>query len=536
MAPTAGQIYSDQSDAIEEILNKNIGFFLPSLDPFYREIFDQRSGEGNNMDIGRDMAVIKTFMGSFSGVMDQGAATQDFTLYGDGNGSADLLGATGAERMRFNNPTNAFPDPADGPNQQQFQLKVPMRSSYTSIGMTLGEMQAEAHKAHITEVINPKMMGFARMMSHTISSFLYLSQNDNYQLVKLTAGSYSTANVGGVADDTLIITPSNMAVDRFEVGMRVNIVDSSDAADVLHTTTSNPDPTFLVTRVDGLNNKVHLMHRTGGDLTSILDNAIANDDYIVHPGSRSGSNAFKGYAGLNSWIKTGDTTVSGNGDTRLLGSEADASKYIDVNAHPEFKSLGRNMNGAPLTEHELRKILRLFHRAKNKYGQSVDTMLLADGVDLAMQSQLIGREILDRTNNLATMRHQGSDNGGRPGAGMTFNFDGKTYNSYTSQFVESGAVYCTKTQNNNWKRFSPPPPKGVTKSSELSFAPFYFVGAAIGGNKSNVLPYMKTNAGGFTLPTEMSQMPGMVRMQMCPDQPAGIKLTNVQEQRLWSDN
>jgi len=537
--PTAGQIYADHSNAIEEVLNSNVGYFLPELDPFYKRIFDVRAGEGNAKDIGRDMKIIKTFLGSFSGVMDQGAATDDFTLYGDGNGAADLLGTAGQERMRFNNPTNAFPDPTAGPNQTPFQLSIPMRSSYTSLLITLGELQAEAHEAYIAEVIKPKLLGFARMMSHTISSFLYLSQNDNYAINTLTStDAAALSNPGGTTDDTMTVTPSNMAIDRLEVGLRVNVADSSNS-NALITDTAGSDPTFVVTRVDPLKNEYDLMHRSGVNLGTGLSAAIAVNDFVVYPGSKASGGSFTGYAGLNSWIKTGDTTVASNGDTRLLGAEADSTRYIDVNVHTEFKSLGRDYGGQALTEHELRKVTRLFCRAKNKYGQSIDCFLASDGVDLSMQSQLIGREVLDRTGRVATMRHQGSDNGERPGTGLGFTFDGKSFMMYSSQFVESGTVYGIKTNQANWKRYSPPPPKGVVKSDKLSFAPFYFVGNALNGGSGNIMPYMKVSTTanvGYTLPTEAVQMPGMVRMQMVPEQPAGIKLTNVQEEKIWSDN
>jgi hypothetical protein len=534
MAPTAGQIYSDHSSAIEEILNKNVGIFMPSGDPFFKSIFDKRAGEGNNKDIGRDMSIIKTFMGTFTGVMDQGAATKDFTLYGDGATSgADLLG----NKIRFSNIDNTWPDPTQGPNMTPFQLKVPMRSSFTSIGITLGEMQAEAHPAYIAEVINPKMMGFSRMMSHTLCSYLYLSQNDNYALTTLATGGFSTSNTGGTADDTLTVTPSNLAIDRFEVGLRVNIVDASTTNDPLFVDPTNEDPTFIVTYVDPLKNELQIMHRTGCDLTTLEAPAaaaktFAAGDYIVFPGSRAGSDSFTGYAGLNSWLKTG----SGGNDNKLLGAEADGTQYIDVTEHPEFKSLGRSLSGATLTEHELRKVTRLFNRAKSKYGQTFDTWLMADGVDLKMQEQLIGRETIDRTGRMASLSNQGSSNGDRPGIGLGFSFDGRSYQSYSSQFVESGTCYGLKLANNNWKRYSPPPPKGVQRSDKLSFAPFYFVGSALSGNNSNILPVMQTNSSNITLPTEMVQMPGMVRMQICPEQAAGIKLTNVAETRIWSDN
>lgn len=531
MAPLAGQIYSDHGPAVEEILNKNVGIFLPSGDPFFKKVFDVRAGEGNNKDIGRDMSIIKTYMGTMTGVMDQGASTEDFTLYGDRNAvtGQDVLG----DKIRFQNIENTFPDPTQSPAMHPFQLKVGMRSSFTSIGLTLGEMQAEADPAYIAEVINPKMMGFSRMMSHTLCSYLYLSQNNHYQLAALTTLTHTYED----ADTTLVLRPSNSAIDRFEVGLRLNIFLADGTTQKVGFSTS--DGTFIVVACDPLRNIVKIKHRENKTLTTNvgagagLTVALANDDIIVYPGSQASSGSFTGYAGLNSWIKTGEGTAD---DLKLLGAEADSTQYISVADHPEFKSLGKNLNGAVLTEHELRKITRLFHRAKAKYGQTVDTFLMSDGVDLKMQEQLIGRETIDRTGRLASLRNQGSDNPSEPEGGLSFRFDGRSYTSHCSSFIESGSVYGIKLANNNWKRYSPPAPKGVQKSDKLKFAPFYFVGGALSGNSgSNVLPVMKTNAANLTLPTTMVQMPGMVRMQICPDQAAGIKLTGVAETKMFSD-
>lgn len=533
MAPTAGQIYSDHSASIEEKLNRSVGVFLPQVDPFYRKVWDGKLGEGNTSDIGRDMKVIKTFVGTFAGVIDQGAASGDFTLYGDGNGSADLLGKTAQQRIRFNNPTNPWPDPADGPNAQPVQMAFGMRSAYTSIGITLGEMQAEAHPSYIVDVINPKMMGFARNMAHTIASCLYLSQNDNYRLVTLSSGTWSLVD----SNTALQIVPDNLATDRFAVGMRLNIVNASDGNSALHVnTTGGAVSTMIVTMVDELTNTVQLRHRTNSALngTTTFTEALANGDYLVLPGSRAGANSFRLFSGLNSWIKTGDTTVANNGDTRLLGAEADSSRYLDVNEWTEFKSLKKNLQGQVLTEHYLKRVLRLWHNAKAKHNQTIDMLLWADGIDLAMQQQMIGRETIDRTSRLGSMRHLGQDNGEGPGVGMKFVFDGRSYEAWTSRHVESGAVYGTKVGNRNWKQYAPPPPKGVEKSDKLSFAPFYFVGKAL-GSSSNIMPYYSTS-GNTSLPLEMVQMPGMIRMNVCPDQPAGMKLENVAEQRLWADN
>ena len=58
-----------------------------------------------------------------------------------------------------------------------------------------------------------------------------------------------------------------------------------------------------------------------------------------------------------------------------------------------------------------------------------------------------------------------------------------------------------------------------------SHVPFRFVVPALTGGSSVQFPYLTGGAGGAL--TEAVQMPGMLRMQLIPDQPAGMKLTGV---------
>ena len=52
---------------------------------------------------------------------------------------------------------------------------------------------------------------------------------------------------------------------------------------------------------------------------------------------------------------------------------------------------------------------------------------------------------------------------------------------------------------------------------------------------SNKLP-IYNSSGSTTLVTEGVQMPGQMRMQLVPDQPAGMKLSGVTQDKVFSDN
>lgn len=560
MAAPTGTFFKTNERAIEEVLNRDVETFLPELDPFFEDTWLSNEASGNARDIGRDMKIIKNYHGSFTGVIDQAAGTANNVIFGDaatgGSGGDGLI----SPKIFKQNLVNTWPDAQQGPNARSYQLAVPMRGSLTNLMLTLGELQAEATPAVIRDVIGPKMEGFARNIAHHQCNYLYLSQNDSYRLAQVEAQGTNNSLVQTIAsNDTYRFNPSNEATHRFAVGQRLWLweVDESKFGSLDGTTTTGAGSRdFIVTRVDELNNEVDIMHSSGGSLSGTIehyntagpvqfnasatdeseigvdngDNVTASGNIWVLPNSHDGTN-FTGYAGLNSWLKTG----SGGNDNTLLGAEADGTDSISVVSHPEFKSMGVDLGSQPLTEHLMRKILKRFHSAKMRYGQSIDTLLASDGVILAYERQLIGREMIDRTGRLSSTTNQGSSNGAvSDGKGFSFTMDGKTYNMYTSCYVESGTVYGVKMKGGNWKKYTPATYRGL-RSGGPSFSPFHFIAGALTGGSSNQLAIFNSS-GDHTLVTEGAQMPGIMRMQLVPDQPAGLKLTNVPEDRIYSDN
>ena len=55
MAATTGSLFDHHSVRIEEVINKNIEIFLPSLDPVWRDTVVSNQGVGPAEAIGRDM-------------------------------------------------------------------------------------------------------------------------------------------------------------------------------------------------------------------------------------------------------------------------------------------------------------------------------------------------------------------------------------------------------------------------------------------------------------------------------------------------
>jgi len=537
MAITTNSLFDTHQLRIQEIINRNVTVFLAMLDIVWRNTIVTQQGVGNPNEIGRDLKVIKVFMGSFAGVLEQGEPYGDFDLYGD-------LSRPQGQHMHYQRLTQAYPSPLSGPNASPYRLAVSMRSMPANIMLTLGEKQLEATPATIGQVIMPKLMGFSRMLAHTLANYFYLSQNTNYQLCTVTnISAFTTVVVDGITAHRWSFEPNNQAAARFERGQRVDIYvaaatdrknDTQSAAANQNHSTREP---LLVESVNKLHNIVTLISQN--DPTAWLGNGGANPvntDVIVYANSKLGAGNFTGIAGINSWLKPGTNLPAVDSDNNLLlgTAEADATDRINVDVFPEFMSFLKAVNG-PLTEHRLRQYLARVHASWDPLGKSIDCLVASDGVWTAYESQKIGQFRIDRTNRPSSLMNEGSQKGFR------LTFDGRDYVGFTSHLVEVQTVYGLRKSAQNWKRYVPRSPAQTSKSLTglEQWVPFEFVAGAITGTGSNQMPiYATETVSGdktITLPTEGSQMPGRIRMQLIPDQPNMIKLTQVTEDRIYSD-
>lgn len=505
---TAGSLFGSQSLRIQEVLNKNIEVFLPALDPAWRDTTVTSQGVGQANLIGRDMKILKIYMGSMAGVFEMADSRNNFVLFGD-NTISNV-----ADKLQTQGLTQTWPDATEGAMARPYRLGIGMKAMVSNLLVTLGEMQAEATPAFIGEILAPKLEGHARLIAQTLCNYWYLNENTNFQLGTLggTATTPTQTTDSTAVTTTITFTPPELSIDRYAVGMRVDIYSSGGTR--LNQDAGGNRLNAIVSKVDEVGGTVNI---TVLNTTSITFTTASNIVYFAN--GRNASQGF-GIAGINSWIKN-----SGN----LLGNDYDSANAIDVAKHPEFKSYFKTSVGT-LTEHKLRQYLRGFHRAKEKYGQSIDTLIASDGVWLNYEAQKIGQYMLDRTNRLSSLTNEGSQEG------FKFSFDGRTYTGYTSNYIEDGTVYGIKKGGANWKKYVPPSPKGTQKFDKAeAFIPFEFVGPALGYSSIKV-PITKVATGsGNSLLTEGAQMPGMLRMQLVPDQPAGLKLTGVTTDRQYGE-
>jgi len=545
---TTGSLFDKQSNRIQEILNKNIEVFLPALDPAWRDTFVTNQGVGPASMIGRDLKILKIYMGSMAGVLDMADNRDNFVLYGD-----KTVSDIGAKLQQQAN-TNTWPDATDGVMAKPFRLGVGMKAMVSNLYMSLGEMTAEATPAFIGEVIGPKLEGHARLIAHTLCNYWYLAENNAYQIgtITFTTGTtdgakYSTdflttatptftnaGTSGSVTGITAIRFYANEKnIDRYALGMRVDIFDASstqirknDSQSAAASQGPNTRISAWVAAVDEVTNFVTIAFGSAITLTAGTTNYVyfANSR-TLNSGTLTAPTGY-GFAGINSWLRSGASGAS-DASQYLLGNDRDTGNQIDVNVHPEFRSYMKSSVGT-LTEHKMRQYLRGFHRAKEKYGQYIDCLIASDGVWLNYESQKIGQYMLDRTNRLSSLQNEGSQEG------FKFSFDGRTYTGYTSNYIEDGTVYGIRKGGSNWKKYVPPSPKGTQKFDKAeSFIPFEFVGPSLG--YADVKVPIQRVSGNSTLVTEGMQMPGMLRMQLVPDQPAGLKLTGVTTDRQYGE-
>lgn len=523
---TVGQYLNFSAVRIQENLNNRIDSTLPMLDPFFRENFVSSQATFKADMLGRDLLVRKTLMGSYTGVVDQGAASGDMALYGDAYTStlrADKLFTQGS-------PATLWPDVTESPHIQPYRLVYPMRSMLANLPMTLGMLTADATPAVIGQIVQPHIAGHGKLIAHTLCNYLYLSQNQSYRLFKISTVSVAAADANGVY--AITITTDNYAIDRVWTGMRVDILFAgcttsvslrrNDTTGTMASQTPSTRVNLVVLRVDEINNQVVL-----GTLTnpsSFQGGTPVAGDYITHANQRKGAGTFTGIAGFNSFIKGG----TGGNDNYILGAEAistdgDFSGRIDVTVHPEHLSVTQGSVGT-LTEHILRKYVHLFNRTRRRYGYFIDFLCAPEPVWTGYESTKIGREIINRTGRVASLADEGSD------ADFEFKLDGRVVKGYSSNYVDSGTLYGHRMGGNNWVRVVAPTGDGMKKDTgQEAFAPFEWVAGALTGTNTTRVPY-RNSTGRLT---EMVEMPAWLRMQILADkQLCGLKLTGLSEDRI----
>jgi hypothetical protein len=503
--PTAtGNLFDIEAQVFEEIINKDVDIILPTLDPAWRDTFVSNQGVFPTNQLGRQWKAIRVLRGTYTGVIDGGISREDFTLYGENY-------TRWSDKMMLQDIEQTWPDPLEGPKPGSTRLAFGLESMHTNLALSWQEMQAEATPAYIGQVIAPIMTGFAKNMSHQMCNFWYTSQNDNYTLATILVasqawtldGTYTTIYRG-------IFTTAEYTPQRFYRGQRIDIY-SADTEGSSSTTSAGLVPSgagnqrlndtaaaeanqTVSTRINVIVEYVDELANTVSIVTNVNPatwrngngGTLAVGDKIVPANIKTGTGAFTGIAGINSWL------AGGTGGYLLA-------------------------------------LLRRFHASKDRYGMGIDCLIASDGVWLEYFRQLVPQFTRERSGRLANITDEGLKEG------FSFTADGRTYMGYTSHYIEDGVVYGIKKSGANWERVVPPYPAGASNMGEMeSFIPFRFViPALLGTNQTRALIFNTASGGGNSKITSFVQMPGVVHMNLAPKQPVGMKLTGVTSYSYW---
>ncbi len=547
---TSGSLFLNQYTRLQQVVSETIGMFMAKLDPVWSDLVKTSQGVGKVNDIGRDLRIIRPYTGGYAGVIEEAYGNQTYqnesVLYG---GTTQSYG----NKLFAQSATQIFPDALEGMNQSMFWLAIPMRARVTNLAVSLGESQMEANPNVIGQVLGPKIKAFAKHVAHYVCNSWWADPTKGGPLGSFKgASTIGTAEAGlvnwnstnksyeGYLADPVAYPGALNTIERMAPGMRVDVYEDGATTtfangpantDALRVNAIYDTPyariKAVIAAVDELSNRIEIRLDSSVSYAGTNGNGRSNGGlvagrcyWILPANVTKASTGYRLPANIHSWAKFGDSNGStNNANNCLLGADRDDATAINVNVHPEFKSYRKQSVGT-LTEHKLRLYLHRFHVAKGRYGMEIDTLVASDGVWINYEGQKIGQFSIDRTAKTSSIENEGSR------GGFKFTFDGKSYEGLTSQYIERGTVWGIKLGGNNFKKYVPPSPKGTTKDGLEAGLPFEFVLPALTGGSTNKWPVMAVS-GSSTHLTEFSQMPGMLRMQLVPDQPAAFKLEGV---------
>jgi len=510
-----------RSSSIEEILAKTLDTFLPALDAWGKKFVNASKGTVPAAQLGRDYLYIKHFQpGMASTLLRPTSANGDVYLYGDR--TSRLGGANG--RLARQQQTRVLPT-GDMVNPVPIRMAIGCRGFDGAIQFTYDELQLAAQDAVLgPTMVSNKLKGVARQVAQHYINAVYADPSTNYRLA--TVGG----TVSNLGNRQISFTITSRAYDRFFPGQPLDFFNGSTQANVLGGTRIR---TF-VDSIDGFTGVITVSVEadtnilSDADFTTFFNSIVSGTTYVVDPANADTVNAtFNGIAGLNAWLKFGDGSGATNtNDNCLLGADRieglQFGGAVNVNVHPEFKSLRKDMAGEIMTEHQFRLILDQWYRHHGKYGHYIDTALWSTGALRAYEQTKVGQI---RREQLATsqLMNEGA------ASGLKFEHDGRVYDFDTSNAINSGECYIVRSGGGNFKRVIPPSAAG-TKSAPFGDEglglPIRLLAPALTG-QNTVLA--QNSAGRHLLATDM---PFACYMQWMPEQAAGLKIINIGEDRL----
>lgn len=520
---SAGELAKVLETQLPLLLNKMVQVFSRDIDPLFRALATSSGVEV--ADGGRDYVVRKLFLaqGSVGNIEMQQSPTW---LYGQGRD----LDTLNRQWTLEGETLDTYPDPLIGVMPKHFQLTLPLNVWRGSFALSMDMFRAQKMESLVGEVINPILRGFVQNLLFKHCALFYTT-DANYAI----SGVVSSVAGGGASHNFWEFVP-DASHQRFNPGDILDIYTTNNNGMILNSTNAtggsggepsaaneNARITCVVASVDGsfgTNGKVRVrLVPSGSTWLSGSNNPAGVPASTIRIFYRKGRN--RGIAGIESWLRT-----SGH----LLNS---ANSGINVNDHPEFRSLGVDGGGGPLYEHLARQIITRFNNAYGQYGYTTKVWIMSTGMFNAYVATKIGQEQRDRTNSPLNLMDEGTSES------IVIVHEGVSVRIETSNWSAYGKFYGINWDA--WKRYVPPSRMAVPKAGSgggpsiippPAFAEIEPIGRQV-MYSSDFVPLARTTSSGITSPTNFFHYPVDSRMTWCPTgQIPGIVGSNFAEQRL----
>lgn len=502
-------------NAIPIVLNRSLMKMYPSLDPFFKACVSSEGVVSSGW--GQDWHIKKVIYSGLAGVVEM---SPTFSVMGDAVGEVDNM-------FYLNNQTlGTYPDPRESATPEPYQMTINLNGLRATLDLTFAEMRLDQMDSKIGEIWSQKIEGFARQIAmFRINHFYSTDSNGAICTAPTTGGDYADAN--GSNKTTVTFNPGNKAINRFVRGMQIDFhtddaTGSGEGASGngrLNETSGGVRYNFIVRSVNHLRNKVVAVCEQASLSVDLHGMASANsvthtegsDNLVVHLRNSQGDR----FNGLNTFMRDLDAPSTLDPGGTLLG--------IDLAKYPEHQSLILDNGGAVLTEDQAAQAISKFTSAKRPWGMTVDTAVTTPGVFNAYVASRIARERVERGGNLRSATSQGTS------GGFKVTWNGVTLDIELSDWCNQGEMYALKKADNNWKRYVPPRtpgagnfPGGGSDMEDL-FMEFEFVGP-LAGYPGLRVPFIQSS-----LTTQLTSLPGDSRMELVPDQFAGIRWVGLAE-------
>lgn len=463
MPTVANTLFDRGAIGIREEIGSSSLEILRSLDPTFATMFlPNMQTNPSGFELGRDLRFKKRFYGSMAGVIRGGNQTAYSGQFGNVTNSF-------AGRLQTNNRFSYAPRAQDGAMPIEYGITGRLYDWHTNLLMPLALMQMEALPANITDRVAPILRGFAKQMSLYAATSFFANPSQQFRLCTLPAQAGITIDA---PNRTVTFVTTERTIHKMNVGQPIDVWNAAGSARLNQADGNNEYGSEakrvvgFVLSIDPFTNTVILGFDSAAADTSAatfgtwctaqnLASGFVTYSNTYNGLNPNGASLAAGFDGMYSWrdfAKWGNASAS-NADKRILGSRAvtdGAEDFIDVSQRPEFRSF-RASNVGALTETRLMRDLNTVHRALDTLGYHLDTLLAAEGVWLGVfdQRQNLERITYGRAGQVSSLNSLGL------AQGFSITYDGRTYEGYTSRFLEAQTLVGFRRMG-NWAIVTPP--------------------------------------------------------------------------------